>query len=496
MFESIEGKQRTMTPDEVWKDDVLGRRIEAEQLIGYVESISGRMTLREDGHAQTIAVDAGYGEGKTFFLRRLEMHLAINHPVAFVDAWADDIADDPLTAIVATLEDALGDLLKKAPVKKRWESVLKKTGEVAKIAAKGLVKRGVGLLITTAATEAIGGALEDNDASVRASVADEIKSIGKDTVAGAENTLIGVAPNKLMRERIADFKRGQLAIRELKDSLRALVSSLDNNSLHQPIVVIVDEMDRCRPTYAIKLLEEVKHLFDVPGLVFIFGMHGEQLSHAIRAAYGPEFDGRSYLRRFIGRRYRLATPEKGRLVQQQLKNSGIEFSRLRFPTADNGNSFKDYPPDQMIGRYVNAYGVSAREIFHLIDILQTCAALTENAHLLMAYLLPLAIGQLKGLESGALPSLKDGTGGGRYGFHDREGKHQSETFRQFAENLKSVAGNPPIEIRANRNASVAYGLVHELEAEYPSVRLAHPRNYPELLETVSRFSHVLIDRTR
>jgi len=99
------------TVDKIWSDDLLSRREEADLLCAYVESVWQRPVVREDKRSYTIAVDTKYGEGKSFFLRRLAKQLSINHPVAFIDAWADDINDEPLTALAATLKNALEPLI-------------------------------------------------------------------------------------------------------------------------------------------------------------------------------------------------------------------------------------------------------------------------------------------------------------------------------------------------------------------------------------------------
>lgn len=475
-----------MSADEIWKDDILERQAEAQLLIGYIESISDRSAGRRDGNAQTISIDAGYGEGKTFFLRRLTKQLALDHPVAFVDAWADDLADDPLTAVASTLESALGGLLSKSAVKQKWKSVLKATGEVAKIAAIGAVKRGLGLAITSAAVEAASAAALASNQPLQEIAKDEAKSAGKDVVSGAEATLRDIAPDKLMQDRISAFKAGRAAVERLKEALANLVASLDGTQQQPPIVIVVDELDRCRPNYAIKLLEEIKHLFEVPGVVFIFGMHTEQLAHSVRAAYGPDFDGKSYLSRFIGRQYRLRTPNKALLVKQLLDASGVAPSKLLFPNVETGPGDANLPPDQVIARYVGAYGVAARDVFRLMDLLQTCAALTGPAPLLAPYILPLAIGKLRGVSGLPKPSLS--SGGGRYVYHDREGRRQIEEFAKFAETMQSISRSPLEELTGNRSSSVHYRLVADAELNEHGGRLAKPRNYPELIETVGRFA--------
>ena len=63
-------------------------------------------------------------------------------------------------------------------------------------------------------------------------------------------------------------------------------------------VFIVDELDRCRPTFAIELLERVKHIFDVPALVFVFGINHDELCKSFQSIYG-EIKADTYLRRFF-----------------------------------------------------------------------------------------------------------------------------------------------------------------------------------------------------
>jgi hypothetical protein len=97
MTSSTSSPTAIRTPEEIWADDLLKRRREAELLIGYMECAYARSRKLTDCRAHTIAVDGSYGEGKTFFLKRLAEHVALSHPVAMIDAWSDDLADEPLT---------------------------------------------------------------------------------------------------------------------------------------------------------------------------------------------------------------------------------------------------------------------------------------------------------------------------------------------------------------------------------------------------------------
>nr|WP_279504657.1 P-loop NTPase fold protein [Aeromonas veronii] len=68
---------------------------------------------------------------------------------------------------------------------------------------------------------------------------------------------------------------------------------------------MIDELDRCRPSYAVEMLETIKHIFDIPKVVFVLATDTEQLQHAIKVIYGDGFDAQNYLGRFFMRRFNL-----------------------------------------------------------------------------------------------------------------------------------------------------------------------------------------------
>lgn len=75
------------------------------------------------------------------------------------------------------------------------------------------------------------------------------------------------------------------------------------------LVIIVDELDRCKPTFAIQTIEMAKHLFDVKGLIFVFFLDITQLSSAVKSVYGSDMDATGYLCRYFDFISRLPTPD-------------------------------------------------------------------------------------------------------------------------------------------------------------------------------------------
>ena len=88
---------------------------------------------------------------------------------------------------------------------------------------------------------------------------------------------------------------------------------INGSNREKTVIIFVDELDRCRPSYAIELLERIKHLFNIGGLVFVLALDREQLGHSIKAVYGNGIDSDGYLRRFVDFEYQLKNPEKKKL---------------------------------------------------------------------------------------------------------------------------------------------------------------------------------------
>lgn len=67
----------------------------------------------------------------------------------------------------------------------------------------------------------------------------------------------------------------------------------------QKLVIFIDELDRCRPTFAIETLERIKHYFDDERIIFVVSVNKEQLIHTISKFYGASFDATAYLNKFF-----------------------------------------------------------------------------------------------------------------------------------------------------------------------------------------------------
>ena len=125
------------------------------------------------------------------------------------------------------------------------------------------------------------------------------------------------------KERVSAYRGAQQSLRNFRSTLQDAARSVSEIEGGLPLVVIIDELDRCRPSYAADLLEIAKHLFAVDHVVFVLAVNRDELAHSIRSLYGNDFDGEGYLRRFFDIDLRLPEPSRERFIEQAL--AAIQF---------------------------------------------------------------------------------------------------------------------------------------------------------------------------
>ena len=216
-----------------------------------------------------VALDGRWGTGKTYFLKRW----AGTHEGAttvYFDAFAHDYVSDPLPALVSVLEERLMGLgTDGAPVK--WEDIFPSMKDAAFRLAKPLARAGL---------TAVG-------AGVVVKAADELKKATDEEAANG--------PDGFWK---AEQGRRQ-AMQEFSEAVETLAEPAGADHEGATVIFVIDELDRCRPDYALELLEVIKHFFAVPRVHFVLGVNLEALEGMVRARYGPDIDAHRYLGKFI-----------------------------------------------------------------------------------------------------------------------------------------------------------------------------------------------------
>ncbi|MEZ8110053.1 P-loop NTPase fold protein [Vibrio splendidus] len=228
-------------------------------------------------------LNGAWGTGKTEFCKRLYSDLiSKNHPCVYIDAWESDFSKEPLTVVAS-------ELLKQMEELHSDVVGLEQTKEIKKVLGKTLKGLFVGLA---------GGVTKKlfDDSSTGIAAAQQI--------VGVE-----VAPEAFIDQLATDYTEQVESIKFIRQTLSDLADALESEVGTQlPVVVIVDELDRCRPDYAIEMLEVIKHFFTTKNFVFVIASDTQQLCESIKNIYGNEFDSNQYLKRFFDRTATLPEP--------------------------------------------------------------------------------------------------------------------------------------------------------------------------------------------
>ena len=148
------------------------------------------------------------------------------------------------------------------------------------------------------------------------------------TIGGLKDSVLKVVSQGLYdHEAIKNAKsihglaKSITTIEERKKAINDIINNyLDLNN--KKLLFIIDELDRCKPTFSVNLLETLKHFFDNDRIVFLLSTNNLQLAHTIEKVYGPNFDGIGYLNKFYNLIFNLSSIDIDRYIDY-LRN---EFS--------------------------------------------------------------------------------------------------------------------------------------------------------------------------
>lgn len=254
------------------KLDTIGRDEIIENILSIIESVS-----LNKGNT-TFAIDGDWGAGKTFILEKLENKLSEiqseetadnRYFVIHYNSWKYDYYDEPLIAIVSAMINALDEnkVINDSKLRSATKEVFKQIGVSLLDIGNGLFKK----FTKVDLKEKISKATE-NTKEILNKTSETIKETNKYDV-------------------YFDFK----------NVLSQLKEGLNNLSKNYTIIFAVDELDRCLPEYAIKVLERLHHLTeDVDNIVTIVSIDKNKLKKSISNYFGySEQETSIYLKKFI-----------------------------------------------------------------------------------------------------------------------------------------------------------------------------------------------------
>ena len=318
-------------------EKIYGDRLHREE---YVEKIIELIKLRcKTGESTTFSIEAPWGQGKTWLIEKIEASLKgiditkkykseeLNKGndeffLVHYNAWERDYYDEPLLAILLTVINVLNeqfcvenilDAAKKDFIKNLIQQVLPSLLAVASHVSKQLLHF-------------------------------DIVKLGKR----------GINKYKEIKDAGALKLKALNNYSDLEEDIKQIIIALNKLSERYPIIFVVDELDRCIPTFAIKTLERLHHIFDrVNNSVTILAINRNQLIRSINHTYGAGAADQ-YLAKFIDFRIDL---KEGNTNQDEVNRCLEEFASLF-----EGGSLND---KDLINKY-NTY-LPAREFEHILN---------------------------------------------------------------------------------------------------------------------------------
>lgn len=371
-------------------EDKLGRAEESAYIIRFLQQRVLERIERGKTGSYVLNIDATWGEGKTFFMKGLFDDLKeAGHPVIMIDAWRDDFSDDPLTAVVAEFDNFLNAFKTKnrtikTNVKAAGKEFRRNVGKLSLLTAKGIAKRAT----TYVVGEAAGEIAETMKEIVSGDIENEVEAVVDDAT-GEVVKFTQAKIDKFAESKLAQFNEAKNSLDNFQASLGKAVEALTVGKHRPPFFILVDELDRCRPTYAIEMLERIKHLFEVENVVFILATDTTQLANSIKAVYGSDFDSRHYLSRFFDRTYMLAAPERLEMVAYFFSNALLDVHD--FATGlDIGHL-------ELIVKICDLHRLEIRQIEKAIDLLATIDLVwNEDCEIELALIFPMIVAFIKG----------------------------------------------------------------------------------------------------
>ena len=227
--------------------DKLNRKEFGDRLTKFLEN-------QTDGNV--FALDAGWGQGKTTFVEMWQEDSDNHLKTIYFDAFANDYQKDPFLALATEI---YGEIQEESDCLRRSILDVEKVRAISSILSDALLEK----IIGKAGSDVVKKLTEAHDA--------------------------------ILTERLEEAKKTKSAIEAFRDSLKGHVEKI---SPGKPLIFIVDELDRCRPDFALDLLETIKHFFEVPGIIFLLVMNQKALSDMIHIRYGTD-DGTRYMQKFV-----------------------------------------------------------------------------------------------------------------------------------------------------------------------------------------------------
>lgn len=239
----------------------------------------------------SFAINAKWGAGKSYFIKMVIEDIKDDCHIFYYDSWDNDYYEDPLVGMLDCIKDELNKINSR-----------KKALDVS--------KRRIFEKVFNAVTSYLDNLVENKTGIRPFNSLKKVKQFIKECYEEAEIS--------------GDFNEYD----KIKLAKHLIICSLNKLSQIKPIVFIVDELDRCLPTYALKIIERIHHVSEnVQNCVTMFAVDTNQLEKIIDTLYRFEknsVDAKGYLRKVIDFSYDLGNG----LLSEDFRESLINYKNL------------------------------------------------------------------------------------------------------------------------------------------------------------------------
>ena len=289
-----------------------------------------------DSESMVIAIDSSWGTGKTTFLDMWKEKLEKNEEdfaVIKYNAWKNDFVEEPLESIIYNIIQHKMFYIdkEKSAFKESTKEILKCVEKIIKAYIKNKVRNSIGEEVVDA-------------------VGDIVETISEGTENIAEISQKGMAEISSFYEEYENYNN---AVNLIKKLLAKAAEKIK-------IVVIIDELDRCKPLFAIKLLENIKHILDAKNVTFVFALDMAQFSHSIKCIYGQGMDSNGYLCRFFDYISKMPKADKKKYVSSLLEDNRL--IRKQFVKVNSNYSVNNITIEELFCDIIDRFNLSLRDI--------------------------------------------------------------------------------------------------------------------------------------
>ena len=266
-----------------------------------------------------ISLNAQFGNGKTTFLKMFEHFVKTekgqeqSYNTIFINAWKLDFYGEPVITILSEFVNHLEQKQKKQQQEKQKKSSSKTNDIIDK--AKGAI----GVLAQYKLTKVslnIANQVVQNKIGINLKNVAEVHYSKNNTKSSKEQEQYLSLGKSVFQE----FNQREKAIKQVKEIISSYIKT-------NRLLIIVDELDRARPDYAVHFLEDMKHFFDIENVVFLVAVNKQQMEATVKCLYGQDLDFSGYYRKFFKLEIALPDPyeEAQRLVDDLIKKTNVKY---------------------------------------------------------------------------------------------------------------------------------------------------------------------------